>query len=330
MQVALDYQPRKRGLIWHRTYGVAFQAEYVFKNPTAVTHAMELDFPLPGHEVRLEQFQFDLLVDGKPLPNTAERVPGEDVMRARVELSPGQAVTLKTAYEARGMDFWSYEFAPGSRIRDFELRLHTNFAEVDFPLNTGSPTTPLQPLEGGQWELGWRYEDVIAARGVGMIMPAEVNVGAVATRVCLFAPLSLGLFFGVLLLAGVVKKAELHPMNYLLLAAGFFAFPLLFAYSVDVLPVVAAFAVASAASMLLVGGYLRWVAGGKLFWIALPTQFFYLVLFSASFFLTGFTGLTLTVGGVVTLALLMAGTAQVNWAEVNWLGSWRAREVAAS
>ena len=68
-------------------------------------------------------------------------------------------------------------------------------------------------------------------------------------------------------------------------------------------------------SLGLVGGYLRAAVGATFAWIAASTQFFYLVLFSYSFFFEGPTGLTITIGAVVTLALLMTLTSKVNWTE---------------
>ena len=47
--------------------------------------------------------------------------------------------------------------------------------------------------------------------------------------------------------------------------------------------------------------------------LALPAQAIYLVVFSASFFIDGLTGITLTVLGVITLALLMFLTARTDW-----------------
>ncbi|MEI9893993.1 MAG: hypothetical protein WDN28_08900 [Chthoniobacter sp.] len=38
-----------------------------------------------------------------------------------------------------------------------------------------------------------------------------------------------------------------------------------------------------------------------------------MVLFSYSFFFDGLTGITITVGAIITLALLMAFTARVKW-----------------
>jgi hypothetical protein len=57
------------------------------------------------------------------------------------------------------------------------------------------------------------------------------------------------------------------------------------------------------------------VAGRLMARLGVVAQFAYMVLFSYSFFFEGLTGLTITIGAIVTLALLMATTARVNWAE---------------
>jgi hypothetical protein len=41
-----------------------------------------------------------------------------------------------------------------------------------------------------------------------------------------------------------------------------------------------------------------------------------MILFSYSFFFRGLTGITITIGAVVTLALLMAFTAKIDWEKV--------------
>src|SRR5690606_35010708 len=108
---------------------------------------------------------------------------------------------------------------------------------------------------------------------------------------------------------------NLHPMNYFFLAAGFFALQLLFAYLVDHFNVHLSFAVAAAVSVGLVCGYLHLAAGRRLLLIALPAQFAFMVLFGYSFFFDGVTGLTIAIGAVVTLAILMAASARVDWGE---------------
>ena len=63
--------------------------------------------------------------------------------------------------------------------------------------------------------------------------------------------------------------------------------------------------------------YLATALGREFPWkIAAAGQLFYLVLFSYSFFLEGMTGLTVTVGSVLTLAVLMKLTAKLDWSEI--------------
>ena len=105
-------------------------------------------------------------------------------------------------------------------------------------------------------------------------------------------------------------------MNYFFLACAFFAFHLLLAYLVDHVDIFVSFGIAAAVSVFLVVSYLRIVAGPQ-FAIreAALTQFVYLILFSAAFFFRGFTGLTITIGSILTLFIVMQLTARVSWPE---------------
>jgi len=143
-----------------------------------------------------------------------------------------------------------------------------------------------------------------------------LNPGPVASRISFFAPVSLLFFFAVLLIFGAVTGVNLHPMNYFFLAAGCFAFQLLFAYTVDLMPIHLCFFLSAGVSLALVSGYLHAVGGRQLTRIALPAQFAYMVLFSYSFFFDGLSGVTIAVGAVATLAVLMVATAKMDWSEV--------------
>ncbi len=114
---------------------------------------------------------------------------------------------------------------------------------------------------------------------------------------------------------GMVWRISLHPMNYFFLSAGCFAFQLLFAYLVDLIPPSLAFVISAIVSMVLVCGYLVAVAGRTFARLGAIAQFAYMILFSYSFFFEGLTGLAITIGAIVTLALLMGATAKINWAE---------------
>ena len=105
-------------------------------------------------------------------------------------------------------------------------------------------------------------------------------------------------------------------MNYFFLAAAFFAFHLLLAYLADHIDIHAAFLIASVVSIALVASYLRLVTGNQFaFREAAIGQFVYLVLFSYAFFFRGFTGLSITIGAIVTLFIAMQATGRIRWSD---------------
>ncbi|HRH95114.1 MAG TPA: inner membrane CreD family protein [Prosthecobacter sp.] len=309
VKVQLSYQPVKMGLLWHRTYGATFEGHFTFTNSTAITQKFDIDFELPSSGALLDKIKFTLGEGGNARDSIA--APEQGVITDSVQLAPGESIPIVVSYECRGMDHWRYAFADASRIRDFMLTMNTDFTDVNFPIS--SPTDREQ-LEKGM-QLVWKYEDAISAPGIGMEMPRELNAGPVAAQISFYAPLSMLLFFTVIIITVISRGMSLHPVNYLFLAAGFFAFPLLFSYMLDVFPVHLSFVIAAACSLLLVCGYLRAAAGEFLFRVAVVAQSAYMVLFSYSFFFKGLTGLTLTVGGIVTLGVLMALTAKVDWSQ---------------
>jgi len=225
----------------------------------------------------------------------------------------GKSQTLKVAFKTRGLDQWSYDFPNGNRVRNFVLTMSTDFREINFPSGTGSPTKEIQTETG--WQFEWKYPDVIGAQAIGMSMPDVLNPGPVAERVTFYAPVSLLFFATVFLVLAMARDIPIHPMNFFFIAAGFFSFHLLFAYLVDVLPLHASFTIAAGVSLLLVCGYIYAFAGKALSLWAVGAQFAYMVLFSYSFFIDGYSGLTIAIGSVLTLAFLMATTAKIDWSK---------------
>lgn len=308
VEVDLSYDPKRRGLIWHRTYDVAVRADHVFTNPTRIPQTLYLHFPLPKSSAGLTGFEFRLGDEDNAVP-AAPAASG--VITRAVLLPAAGSITLHTRYQTRGTDTWLYQFPDNRRLSGFELTMRTNFPEINFPVGTASPGK--RELNGENYTMVWSYPDILAAPDIGMDMPKQLNAGPVAARIAYFAPVSLLFFVTIVLLIGGLRGIPLHPMHVFFVSAGFFAFHLLFSYLADLLPLSAAFGIATASSVLLVCGYLKAVGGNRLLTIALPAQCLYLVAFSASFFVDGLTGITLTVLGVITLALLMFLTAKVDW-----------------
>jgi inner membrane protein involved in colicin E2 resistance len=119
-----------------------------------------------------------------------------------------------------------------------------------------------------------------------------------------------------MLVITTLLKIDLHPINYFFLAASFFAFHLLFAYLVDRIALEAAFTICSLVTLFLTISYLRLVVGWK--FAALESglaQLVYLILFSYALFNEGWSGLTITVGAIITLFVAMQATGRIRWSE---------------
>ncbi len=308
VEVDLRYEPKRKGLMWYRAYGVGFQGEYVFENPTPIPQTIFVRFALPSANASYNEFTYTL--NGKP---TTANVTGKEPITEAVTLQAGEKATLLVGYKTRGLNQWGYTFGSDTRVQNFDLRMTADFREINFPAGTSSPSERQNTLRG--WKLAWLYPDEIGARAIGMDMPNVLNPGPTAARITFFAPVSLLFFISILIILCLLLRVDMHPMNYFFLSAGCFSFQLLFAYLVDLIPLGAAFLTAAIVSFILVSGYLLLAFGGRFARVAALAQIAYMILFSYSFFFDGLTGLTITIGAILTLALLMVTTAKVNWAE---------------
>ena len=315
--VQLRLDPRRKGLLWYDTYGVDFSARYTLRNPDSAERKLLVHLPFPSAEAIYDGFVFQ--VNGQEATASPDL---KDGAMAQATLPPRGEAVVTVSYRSRGLGEWTYSFAASgiAQVRDFQLDMTTDFAAIDFPPGTLSPSTKTPAAEG--YRLGWQFESLVTGQRIGMDPPDKLNPGPFAARVTFFAPVSLLFFVTVMVILGVLRRRSLHPMNYLFLAAAFFAFHLLLAYLVDHLNLHLSFAIASAVSVALVVSYLRLVGGFRLALVeAGATQLVYLVLFSYAFFFEGLTGLTVTIGAVLTLFVLMQMTGRVDWDEVLSRGS---------
>ena len=312
VRVDLGLEHRRKGLLWYDTYTVDFQADYRFVSPDPVEREVVVQFDFPSKEAIYDAFVVSL--NGREAPPTTGFSNGVTLTE---RVAPGEDLTLRVAYKSRGLGEWAYAFQKEgvAQVRDFELTMTTDFDGFDFPAGTISPTEKVRSGEG--WTLKWVFESLAAGKRVGIDPPNRLNPGPVTARITFFAPVSLLFFLAVMVILGVLSGRSLHPMNYFFLAAAFFAFHLLLAYLVDHMEMNAAFAIAAAVSVFLVVSYLRIVAGMRTALVqAGLAQLVFLVLFSYAFFFEGYTGLTVTVGAVLTLFVLMQLTARVDWGAV--------------
>ena len=312
VEVDLSLDQRRKGLLWYDTYAVGFRGAYTATPTGAQAETVAVEFPFPSENALYDDFVFT--VNGQAAGPVTELSKGVVI---RTVVQPGTPIVIAASYRSRGLGDWTYAFSSQgvSQVRDFTLAMRTDFADIDFPAGTMSPTR--MSNDGGRWTLDWTFSSLVTGQRIGMDLPDRQNPGPLAARITFFAPVGLLFFLAVLVVIGVLQGHNLHPMNYAFLSAAFFAFHLLLAYLVDHIHIHAAFTIASAVSILLVVTYLRVIAGAR-FAIAKAglAQLVYLVLFSYAFFFEGLAGLTVTIGAVATLFVLMQITARVDWSAV--------------
>jgi hypothetical protein len=267
-----------------------------------------LRFPLQSENALYDGFEVSGK-DGKLLAVTIR----DGIAEWTEHFAPGERRSYTIKYRSRGTQSWRYELTAGtSQVKDFELALKTDFEKVDFAPSSVSPTSHVASAEG--WSGLWKFKTLLTSAPIGVDLPQELNPGPLAARITFFAPVALLFFFFVVAILAAARDQAIHPMNYFFFGCAFFAFHLLFSYLVDHFPVVPSFLVSSGVSIGLVVSYARLFVGWRFALREIGVaQLIYLVLFSFTFFWTGFTGLTVTIGAVATLFLMMQLTGRKQW-----------------
>ena len=309
LEVGLELSHRQKGLLWYSTYKVAFAGVYTFRNTTDEERLVNFQLKFPTSQAIYDDLVFT--VNDTPVTLTNEN----NAAQGALNLAAGKTATLKVGYRSQGLDNWRYDFGDQvTQVKDFTLRLKTNFKEVDFPQNSLSPSEKQETTNG--WDFTWNYKNLLSGYQIALAMPEKLQPGPLAGRISFFAPVSLFFFFFLMFIITTLRGIELHPMNYFFLAAAFFSFHLLMAYLVDHVSLHTAFGAGALVSIFLVVSYLRLVVGLH-FAVreAAIAQFIYLVAFSYAFFLKGFTGLAITIGSILTLFVVMQATGRIRWAD---------------
>lgn len=313
IDVNLGLDQRRRGMMWYSLYGVTFDGRWQYRHRGPEAGSVLISYRFPVANVIYDDFRFS--VNGKDLGRDVK--PSDGQVQARFTLAPGQVIDFRVHYRSRGMSHWTYQpqKAGVANLRNFTLKLRTDFADIDYPEAALAPSA--REKQGRGWLLTWQFAQVLTGQGIGLVMPERIQPGALASALNRSAPVSLLFFFLVVFALSVVRGLDIHPVNYLGVACAFFAFHLLFAYSVDHLPLGVAFVLSSLVSLGLSASYLRLVVSSVFAYReAAFCQLVYQVGFSAAHFLPGYTGLTVTVLAIVTLFILMQLTGRIRWSAV--------------
>jgi hypothetical protein len=127
VNAALHSDYRRKGLLWYSTYQVHFGGVYEFVNPDDRPRDVTFTLHLPAEQAIYDDMVF--AVNGTPV--VLENQKTETYGRATVP--PHSTAVLNVGYRSQGLDTWHYNFGDQvSQLRDFELRLTTDFQRVRF------------------------------------------------------------------------------------------------------------------------------------------------------------------------------------------------------
>jgi inner membrane protein involved in colicin E2 resistance len=308
INVGLSLEHRRKGLLWYSAYRLIFSGAYLIENSGDSRREYYFEYTFPNKDGIYDDFV--LSIDGQAVESL---YPTKGRITRKFSLEPGDSTLIEIGYGSQGMDEWWYTFGETvAQIKNFKLTMETDFGDVNFPENSIAPVRK-EKIDGG-WRLLWEYSNLVSGIQIGMEMPKKLNPGPFVSRVSYFAPVSLFLFMFLVFVVSMVKKINIHPMNYFFIAAAFFSFHLLLAYLVDHMALYPSLLICSAVSIILVISYMRLVVGVRFAYLEIGvSQFVYLVLFSYAFLLEGFTGLAITICCILTLFLVMQYTARLDW-----------------
>ena len=313
VDVKLEQDYRKKGLFWQSLFKCKFEGKWEITNNTDSEDTILFNFKFPNPKGTYSDIIYkinDEKINEYSLANG---------LVTDVKVKPNEKVSFSVTYITGGFDTFLYHPNQSGRLHNLNLNITTDF-DRDFPDNTHSPDVKLPELDeynGETLKSSWIANDLITKQPMGVRLPEKLNPGPLASRITFFGPVCLVFFFVLIAVIDIVRKVGIHPMHYLFVSAGFFAFHLLFSYFVDQINIQISFWLAAVTSVLLVILYLKAALNENFPWIiAAIGQICFLVLFSYSFFLKGTTGLTVAIGSVLTLAIVMKVTAKIDWEEI--------------
>ena len=159
---------------------------YEYKHVHGEAGVLDVSFELPDREGMYDSLVFE--VNGQDFARALD--PENNRLRARINVEPGQTVELAIGYGSRGLDEWRYAPTAGvGRLENFSLEMTTDFADIDYPAGTMSPSTNDDLSNGGK-KLVWKFDSLVTGHGIGMVTPTRVQPGELATVLSFSAPIS--------------------------------------------------------------------------------------------------------------------------------------------
>jgi len=303
VSVTLKMDYRKKGLVYYTGYNAKFIGKYTIKNPEDEKIYLSFIFPYPTQQGEGVLQNVKLLVNGKEDTKDTEYQPNLSLWTGL--LDPLDTLEMTVEYDGRGLNQFSYGFEPGKQINNFNMKLDVQGAKaLDYAESTMPPTqSPTETPEGKV--LSWHLDKALTQLNIGVILPDKLNIEKQLYLMTYRAPAFFILFLISLIFIMRLFGKSLNFLQIAITSIAYFLFYPLFAYLLIYLGVIYSFLISFAIIGLMIFNYIRILHSFKMALTVAIAYIFYLGITSLAALLPTYTGLILTVEGVILMGIIM-------------------------
>jgi hypothetical protein len=301
--VTLEMDYRKKGLVYYTGYNAQFLGKYTLRNPENEKIYLSFIFPYPTTPGEGMLQNVKLLVGGQEDVEDTEYQPNLALWTG--VLDPAQTLEITVYYNGRGLDQFQYGFEPNKQVNSFQMTIDVRGAkELDYAEATMPPTEPIQETPTGKTLL-WKLDRTLTQFNIGVILPDKLDIEQQLSIMALRAPVFFFLFFISIIALLRLAKEPLNLLHMGIISVAYFLFYPLFAYLIMYLDLLYALGLSFGILGLLIFNYARILYGAGLAFAVLIAYTFYLGITSIAALLPTYTGVILTVEGVVLIGIIM-------------------------
>jgi hypothetical protein len=303
ISVTLEMDYRKKGLVYYTGYNAKFIGKYTIKNPENENIYLSFIFPYPTQQGEGVLQNVKLLVNGKEDTKDTEYQPNLTLWTGL--LKPSDSLEMTVEYDGRGLNQFRYGFEPGKQINNFSMKLDVQGAKaLDYAESTMPPTE--SPKETPQGKiLSWNLDKALTQLNIGVILPDKLNIEKQLYQMTYRAPAFFILFLISLMIIMRLFGESLNFIQIAITSIAYFLFYPLFAYLLIYLGVIYSFLISFIIIGLLIFNYIRILHSFKMAVSIATAYIFYLGITSLASLLPTYTGLILTVEGVILMGIIM-------------------------
>lgn len=303
ISVTLQMDYRKKGLVYYTGYNAKFIGKYTIKNPENENIYLSFIFPYPTQQGEGVLQNVKLLVNGKEDTQDTEYQPNLTLWTGL--LKPSDSLEMTVEYDGRGLNQFRYGFEPGKQINNFSMKLNVQGAKaLDYAESTMPPTE--SPKETPQGKiLSWNLDKALTQLNIGVILPDKLNIEKQLYLMTYRAPAFFILFLISLMVIMRLFGESLNFLQIAITSIAYFLFYPLFAYLLIYLGVIYSFIISFIIIGILIFNYIRILHNLKMAVSIVTAYIFYLGITSLASLLPTYTGLILTVEGVILMGIIM-------------------------